>query len=569
MSGDKLNLKSLYIGSSPPTNPVDGMVWVDVSSTPYLVKVYRNGVWDVARGAGVDRVTAPAAFTSDYATPSSASASSEVSHEYASGSVGQGVNHLTWYAHWKASFYAYGRVWVLWQPNVGSGPLRIYNSADLVNWSNLVEIDTVADTIPWDSWFDGTYLHICYVWYDGTSTYYLCYRRCTPNADGTLTLGTRYLIQGYTSNSLAVPPRICVDEQGYVWIICRSTAGFQYGAGVYVFKNAVNDGGWTTASGYPMYLWLGGAYFATIGSVGSGGRMIAICGDTSTSPAKLKARHFNGAGWEGEVELGSLYEGEQGFTTPILGQDGLIHILFRAYSPSYVHHVTYNPASNSWSTPINLGFTGYFSLFRDHRSIIASYIANAPYNPGSNSLFIRRYSDGAWLPPLEYLLGGANYHQNLYQASPGDKATYLWLYASSAPYPLQAAYFKQMYPAKDSIDEFASTGWKPSTPQNSWITWDLGSTLAGVAGCRILWPNDATLRPQAYRLQASEDNVNWITLASYTQAPEAGWREYSWMPLNRCRYIRLTIDTPGTSGVMLQEFDYYQSSIWRHGHRGD
>jgi hypothetical protein len=126
-----------------------------------------------------------------------------------------------------------------------------------------------------------------------------------------------------------------------------------------------------------------------------------------------------------------------------------------------------------------------------------------------------------------------------------------------------------MYPAKDSIDDIASTGWRPSTPQGSYITFDLGSTLAGVAGCRILWPDDATLRPQAYRIQASEDNTNWTTLATYTSDPGAGWREYAWLPLNRCRYIRIAIDTPGTSGVMLQEFDYYQSSIWRHGHRGD
>jgi hypothetical protein len=160
-------------------------------------------------------------------------------------------------------------------------------------------------------------------------------------------------------------------------------------------------------------------------------------------------------------------------------------------------------------------------------------------------------------------------HQKLYQASPGEKAALLWLYASSAPYPLLAAAFKQMYPAKDSIDEALSTGWKPSTPQNSWVTFDLGSTLAGVAGCRILWPSDASLRPQAYRIQASEDNTNWTTLASHNTDPGAGWREYAWLPLNRCRYIRIAIDTPGTSGVMLQEFDYYQSSIWRHGHRGD
>jgi len=543
------------------------MVWVDVSATPFLVKVYRGGVWDIARGASTDRVTAPPASASDYQTPSAASASSEVVHEYAAGSVGQGVNHLSWFAHWKVAFYAYGYIWVLWQPNVGSGQLNIARSADLVNWLQFPSIDTVADTILWDSWFDGTYLHLCYVWYDGSSTYYLCYRRCTPSQEG-LAVGARYQIYGYTSSGFASPPRICVDEQGYAWIAVRATIGFPYGQGVYVFKNARNDGGWETASGYPTYLWLGAsAQTASIGSVGSGGRMIAVCGDPNVSPPKLRARHYNGSSWENSVDLANLYTSpDYWFTTPILGPDGLVHLLFGEYSTGNVHHITYNPSSNSWTTPANLGFTGQygFSLFRDHRGILAAYIT------GVSTINIRRYVDGIWLQPIQYQHGWMAYqHSHLYQASPGEKAALLWLYASSAPYPLLAATFKQMYPAKDSIDDIASTGWRPSTPQGSYITFDLGSTLAGVAGCRILWPDDATLRPQAYRIQASEDNTNWTTLATYTSDPGAGWREYAWLPLNRCRYIRIAIDTPGTSGVMLQEFDYYQSSIWRHGHRGD
>ena len=542
------------------------MVWVDVSSTPFLVKVYRGGVWDIARGASTDKVTAPPASASDYQTPSAASASSEVAHEYAAGSVGQGVNHLTWFAHLKAAFYAYGRVWVVYSPAVGLGTLYVASSADLSSWT-ITSIDSVYNNDLWDSWFDGTYLHLCYVWYDNSSTYYLRYRRCTPNQNGSLTVGAYYSIFGYTSYAFARPPRICVDDQGYAWVVRRSESG-TYGAGVYYAKNSKNDGTWENAyNPSTSYLWTAtNAPYAAIGSAGSGGRMLAVCGNYDQTPHKLKARFFNGSSWETSVDLANLYSADYWFTTPILGPDGLVHLLFREYSTGNVHHTTFNPSTKTWSTPTNLGFTGQygFSLFRDHRGILAAYIS------GLNTLNIMRYADGVWLQPTQYTLSGSTYqHRNLHQASPGEKAALLWVYASSSPYPLLAAYFKQMYPARDSIDEAPSTGWRPSTPQGSYITFDLGSTLAGVAGCRILWPSDASLRPQAYRIQASEDNTNWTTLATYTSDPGAGWREYAWLPLNRCRYIRIAIDTPGTSGVMLQEFDYYQSSIWRHGHRGD
>jgi hypothetical protein len=437
ISVDKLNLKSLYIGSSPPQNPVDGMVWVDTSSTPFLVKVYRGGVWDIARGASTDKVTAPPASASDYQTPTAASASSELSHEYAAGSVGQGVNHLTWFAHLKAAFYAYGRVWVVYSPSVGLGTLYVASSADLSSWV-VTSIDSVYNNDLWDSWFDGTYLHLCYVWYDNSSTYYLCYRRCTPNSDGSLTLNPRYQIWGYTSYSFARPPRICVDDQGYAWIVVRAEAGFSYGAGVYYFKNARNDGSWQTANDpNTSYLWLAtNAPYAAIGTVGSGGRMLAVCGNYDQTPHKLKARFFNGSSWETSVDVANLYSADYWFTTPILGPDSLVHLLFREYSTGNVHHITFNPASKTWSTPTNLGFTGQygFSLFRDHRGILAAYIS------GLNTLNIMRYADGVWLQPTQYTLSGSTYqHRNLHQASPGEKAALLWVYASSSPYPLLAA----------------------------------------------------------------------------------------------------------------------------------
>ncbi|MFN3621936.1 MAG: discoidin domain-containing protein, partial [Nitrososphaerales archaeon] len=90
-----------------------------------------------------------------------------------------------------------------------------------------------------------------------------------------------------------------------------------------------------------------------------------------------------------------------------------------------------------------------------------------------------------------------------------------------------------------------------------------------VAGCRILHNSDANYRPQAYKIQGSSDGSTWEDLYTQTTQPQAGWIEHAWNPKPSIRYLRILITSHGASGTRINEFDYYQSSIWRHGHRGD
>ena len=116
------------------------------------------------------------------------------------------------------------------------------------------------------------------------------------------------------------------------------------------------------------------------------------------------------------------------------------------------------------------------------------------------------------------------------------------------------------------IDDNISSYWQLAASD---VTFDLGSVLGGVAGCRIYWDSDANYRPQAYKIQASVDGSTWDDVVVSDTQPPAGWAEYSWIARNQTRYLRILVTTHGSSGTRIHEFDYYQSSIWRHGHGGD
>jgi len=127
----------------------------------------------------------------------------------------------------------------------------------------------------------------------------------------------------------------------------------------------------------------------------------------------------------------------------------------------------------------------------------------------------------------------------------------------------------EAYSGVNTIDDNLDTFWQPS-PANepgAWLQWDLaGKKLLSISGLRIYWGADAAYRPTNYDIDYSEDGTTWIQLINETVDPGAGWKEYTWTPVDFVRYLRLQINTHGTSGTRVYETDYYQTSIWRHGH---
>jgi len=111
--------------------------------------------------------------------------------------------------------------------------------------------------------------------------------------------------------------------------------------------------------------------------------------------------------------------------------------------------------------------------------------------------------------------------------------------------------------AGDTKDENTATEWRPEPADESgaWCRWDTGA-LKFCAGCRVYWGADAAYRPTAYRVQISENTTDWTTVVTEAEAaPASAWKEYSWSG-QYCRYIKLVVDTHGSSGTEIYEMDW-------------
>lgn len=107
-----------------------------------------------------------------------------------------------------------------------------------------------------------------------------------------------------------------------------------------------------------------------------------------------------------------------------------------------------------------------------------------------------------------------------------------------------------------TIDDITTTKWRPDPKNESgaWARWDLG-VANGVRGARIYWGANENYRPTTYLIQISENTTDWTTVVTETEAaPASAWKEYSWTQTS-ARYVKLTVDTHGSSGTEIYEMD--------------
>ncbi|MBA7507053.1 hypothetical protein ES706_05769 [subsurface metagenome] len=146
----------------------------------------------------------------------------------------------------RKTFYAAQRFWVWYS----DGTNFVYRSStDGLYWSDAASVGACQYGYAGSVWFDGTYVHYAR-WASNNNNYY---RRGTPNSDGTITWSAdEQTVHDGTSTDVHWTPNITVDSGGYAWI------GTQYYDGnlkyPWVFKNAENDGTWSTATGFPYQL---------------------------------------------------------------------------------------------------------------------------------------------------------------------------------------------------------------------------------------------------------------------------------------------------------------------------
>ncbi|GAI32938.1 unnamed protein product, partial [marine sediment metagenome] len=122
------------------------------------------------------------------------------------------------------------------------------SSADGVNWSDAVSVGACPNGLSGSVWFDGTHVH-----YARLGPYTNYYRRGAPNPDGTITWSAdEQTVYSGTSSDVHWGPSITVDSGGYAWIGTKYYNGNN--SWPWVFKNADNDGTWSTAAGFPHQL---------------------------------------------------------------------------------------------------------------------------------------------------------------------------------------------------------------------------------------------------------------------------------------------------------------------------
>jgi len=163
----------------------------------------------------------------------------------------------------RKTFYGAGRYWAFYSNNVN----MVYKSStDGKTWSSETVVRSCDKGYEFSIWWDGTYVHYAWAASDyGEKNIPLYYRRGTPSSDGTITwYGTsEQIAQPADPNVLYSHPNVSVDSNGCPWIAYRRGTGSRVGSNFlsdnidndpYVVKSSTNDGTWSTASGFPIYL---------------------------------------------------------------------------------------------------------------------------------------------------------------------------------------------------------------------------------------------------------------------------------------------------------------------------
>jgi hypothetical protein len=162
-----------------------------------------------------------------------------------------GTNASQGIRHQEKSFYAAGRFWVFYMEKASGYPYYGYytSSADGLTWANPVCLNVSSLEYTGENiqvlLDDSGIAHIFYR--TGTTLYY---GSATPNSNGTLTW-KQSLQNAISPSSSNTDFCAALDADGYPWVV------WAYGSSlstqtVYAYKDAYNNGSWSTASGFPL-----------------------------------------------------------------------------------------------------------------------------------------------------------------------------------------------------------------------------------------------------------------------------------------------------------------------------
>jgi hypothetical protein len=252
----------------------------------------------------------------------------------------------TYFPYQRKSFYANGRFWVFY---LNGTNMVFRSSTDGTTWSSETVIRP-ASGIDFDVFLQDTYVHYAFM---DVNTYKLYYRRGTLNSDGTITWTNEQYVSD--AGTVAYPPAIGVDSNGYPWIgyVCQ----FGYDYYPYVIKSSRNDGIWQTASGFPYQLSTTSAYWRAVSITPlTAGKMLAIY---TSDGVTIKARRWDGSAWGAEVATTSAIHMSEYYSAVAQGDN--VHLVFLKSSGYDILYVKYTYSTNSFGTETTLqaGATAY------------------------------------------------------------------------------------------------------------------------------------------------------------------------------------------------------------------
>lgn len=113
--------------------------------------------------------------------------------------------------------------------------------------------------------------------------------------------------------------------------------------------------------------------------------------------------------------------------------------------------------------------------------------------------------------------------------------------------------YSSYYPS-NAFDGSTSSMWYTRTTGEQWIQ---VSTVRPIRLGGFRWYLGSNYRPKDFKVQGSDDGVNWTDLFIGTSEDTAGWKEYYWQYADAYLYHRWTITTRYSSYLYLYEIEAF------------
>ena len=115
------------------------------------------------------------------------------------------------------------------------------------------------------------------------------------------------------------------------------------------------------------------------------------------------------------------------------------------------------------------------------------------------------------------------------------------------------------YVATRAVDNNESTDWRPAFGVPQWIKYDFGAGVSWAIGKVRIKQTSATYSINAFKVQGSNNNIDWTDLYSDNYPNSTDWQTYTWEEANEYRYVRIYISSlDGGANIGIMEWEAFE-----------